>query len=400
MPGVRKRTGKDKVRSEPWIVWWKDETGKRRWKRGFTDKAKSLDLARTLDDQARAIQTGLVSLDEDRARKAQAGSMAEHLSDWAKVMTSKGDQVKHIKHFHGTVARLLDSAQVEQITDITADRIQAALAELRAQRSARTANHARTAVLAFLKWAWDDGRLLDLPRGLNKIRKFPEGDAARKYVRGVLTWSQLQQLIGVVAAQGTKIVTRRARDKTPTGTMTGPDRASVYLVAMATGFRADELASLTPGDFRLDDPTGPYVRLRAGHSKRGKRSGQDDIQPLPPGLAQDLTRYLTGRPKDKPIWALPEKTAQMIRADLALAGLEGIDQAGGRIDFHALRHSFVTHLVASGLNPKIVQQLARHSQISLTMDRYTHIAQDDVRKAMTDDLTRAIDGPTDVMPID
>jgi len=41
-------------------------------------------------------------------------------------------------------------------------------------------------------------------------------------------------------------------------------------------------------------------------------------------------------------------------------------------DFHALRHTFITNLANSGVHPKVAQALARHSTITLTMDRYTH----------------------------
>ena len=41
-------------------------------------------------------------------------------------------------------------------------------------------------------------------------------------------------------------------------------------------------------------------------------------------------------------------------------------------DFHALRHSFVTLLADGGVHPKTAQDLARHSDINLTMNRYTH----------------------------
>lgn len=47
-------------------------------------------------------------------------------------------------------------------------------------------------------------------------------------------------------------------------------------------------------------------------------------------------------------------------------------------DFHSLRHQFITDLVASGANPKIAQTLARHSTITLTMDRYTHVGLHDL----------------------
>ena len=63
--------------------------------------------------------------------------------------------------------------------------------------------------------------------------------------------------------------------------------------------------------------------------------------------------------------------ADMLRADLAAARIE-IDPDRGQVCFHSLRHSFGTMLAASGVHPKTAQTLMRHSDINLTMSRYTH----------------------------
>jgi hypothetical protein len=41
-------------------------------------------------------------------------------------------------------------------------------------------------------------------------------------------------------------------------------------------------------------------------------------------------------------------------------------------DFHANRHTFITNLGRTGVSPKTIQQLARHSDIRLTLDVYSH----------------------------
>ncbi|MBU4270781.1 MAG: tyrosine-type recombinase/integrase [Planctomycetes bacterium] len=46
---------------------------------------------------------------------------------------------------------------------------------------------------------------------------------------------------------------------------------------------------------------------------------------------------------------------------------------GRVVDYHSLRHGFITYLVTANVPPKVAQMLARHSTISLTMDRYTHL---------------------------
>src|SRR5262249_13411612 len=63
------------------------------------------------------------------------------------------------------------------------------------------------------------------------------------------------------------------------------------------------------------------------------------------------------------------------QADLVAAGIPyAIDGPNGPLfaDFHSLRHTFITNLANGGVHPKTAQTLARHSTITLTMDRYSH----------------------------
>jgi Site-specific recombinase XerD len=44
-----------------------------------------------------------------------------------------------------------------------------------------------------------------------------------------------------------------------------------------------------------------------------------------------------------------------------------------KIRFHDLRHSTATLLLSQGVHPKVVQELLGHSQISMTLDTYSHV---------------------------
>jgi integrase len=52
--------------------------------------------------------------------------------------------------------------------------------------------------------------------------------------------------------------------------------------------------------------------------------------------------------------------------------------------FHDLRHSAATLLLAMGIHPKVVQELLGHSQISTTMNLYSHVLPSMQRDAMND----------------
>lgn len=43
------------------------------------------------------------------------------------------------------------------------------------------------------------------------------------------------------------------------------------------------------------------------------------------------------------------------------------------IRFHDLRHSTATLLLSGGVHPKIVQEILGHSEISMTLDTYSHV---------------------------
>ena len=58
------------------------------------------------------------------------------------------------------------------------------------------------------------------------------------------------------------------------------------------------------------------------------------------------------------------------------------DDAGRYADFHALRHTFISNLASGGVHPKTAQALARHSTITLTMDRYSHVRRAELAPAL------------------
>ncbi len=136
--------------------------------------------------------------------------------------------------------------------------------------------------------------------------------------------------------------------------------------------------------FDLDSDL-PAVTVAAAYSKRRR----DDRQPLPPDLVPALRSWIAEKAPGRPLWGhLTKHTADMIRHDLAAAGIAYRDDNGRVADFHSLRGTYISLIVSGGASVKTAQTLARHSTPSLTIGIYA--------KASVHDLAGAVESLPDV----
>ncbi len=227
-------------------------------------------------------------------------------------MESKGCDPKHVRSTRTYIERVLKLAGIERIADLTPSAVMQAVAALKADElSARAVNAYLTAAKSLSRWLKRDGRAPDYT--LETLAKFNEQadrrrDPPRPDTRG-----------GRQSHQG-----RRAGPEA--GGLTGPERARLYDLALGTGFRADELATLTPERFALDaDP--PTVTVQAAYAKNGKEA----IQPIAVALADRLRHWLSRKAPGKPVFdGMTERTAEMLRVNLEAAGIPLRDCHGDR----------------------------------------------------------------------
>ncbi len=344
-----------------WYVEYRDAQGIVRRVPGYTDRAATAQLAAELERQAAREQSGLV----DRFVEHRKRPLAEHLGDYAKHLA--GCSPHHVATVLPRVRKVLTGCRFTFWPDLSASAVQGFLAELRAAgKSVQTCNFYLSAVKAFCRWAVRDGRAPD-----NPLAHVQGGNVRtdRRHDRRALSEPELRRLLDA------------ARSGPERFGMPGPLRALVYQVAVETGLRVAELRSLTWGSFELEaDP--PAVTVKAAYSKHRR----DDVLPLKASTAQTLTRWRAQSDDTdldhRPFGNLPDKTAVMLRADLTDAEIPYRDDSGRVADFHALRHTFISNLARGGVHPKLAQQLARHSTISLTMDRYTHTVVGELSDAL------------------
>jgi integrase len=377
-------------RGKVWYYRFVDADGIPHERKGCPDKRETEAMAAGCEAEAAKIKAGLIDPKALAFRGHEARPLSEHLDDWHRDMVARGKTGRHADQYLeragklGAIVRgvrladleprrtkeglaraavtLANSLKAAKLSDLTPDRIQAALAVLRdAGKSNQTANHYRAALRAFVRWTSDKGRLDANPMRGVKGFNFEEDI---RHERRSLTDSEFATL--VQTAQRGPVVWG----------MTGPLRAMAYRIAAATGFRADEIRSLTPEAFRLEGPE-PSVVLHASDTKNRRLADQ----PLPMALVSDLSDWLRGKPAGESVFPIHHETAKAIRVDLETAGIP-YETDEGVADFHSFRAYFVSALVRSGASIKEVQTLARHAKPQTTLNHYAKVSIRDLRGAV------------------
>jgi site-specific recombinase XerD len=313
----------------------------------------------------------------DRFAHHRRAPLPQHIEAFREHLKAKGRDGRYVKE---TIDRLkIVTAHCTRLEHVTADRVNACLNELARQgrgnlkkkkrgAAPTTRNSYLTAAKSFCQWCVRTRRLPDNP--LAHLSKLNEQVDVRRE-RRTLTAAEIGTLIDTTD-KSTEIVRELA----------GPDRAMLYLVAVNTGYRASELASLTSRSLLLE-ANPPMIVVEAEFSKRRR----EEAQPIPTWLADRLRTWLAKRPAQEtlfveldgqPLWpgSWRRHAAEMLREDLEAAGIEYRDAADGVFDFHSFRHQYISTLANSKPIP-VAQRLARHSTSKLT-DRYTHVALHDI----------------------
>ncbi|CAN5781230.1 hypothetical protein BH23PLA1_BH23PLA1_41460 [soil metagenome] len=373
MASVFKKARDRSRKGSAWYIAYSDEQGRRRMVKGCSDKAATEAMARKLESEAELRRRGVIDAKADAYAKHEARPLADHLADFKADLLARGNTPKHAALFSERARRVAKLAKAERLSDLAPARIQATLSALRDEgRSLATCNHHRAAIRAFSRWAWKDGRLRD--DALVGVAGFNARED-RRHDRRTLGMDDLVRLIRV-AHEGPKY--RR---------MTGPARALCYRLAVASGLRYAEIQSTTPASFDLGDR--PTVTVAAGYTKNREPA----TLPLPRELADDLASYLAGLAPEAPAFPLPGRGADMLKPDLAAAGIPYRDEAGRVFDFHSLRCQLATLADQAGVSPRVVQQMMRHSTLELT-GRYTRPRAVDLENAARSLPTLRPEAPT------
>lgn len=168
---------------------------------------------------------------------------------------------------------------------------------------------------------------------------------------------------------------------------------TLYKLLLATGCRISEALALEWSDIDLDNALVHITKTLNRHKQTNSPKSKSSIRTLDidQGTVKMLKEYK--RRQTKEAWKIGQREkvvfsdfindypcsqalADRLRRRLRKLGLPNIL-------FHGLRHTHASLLLNSGIPYKELQHRLGHSQISMTMDIYSHLSKESAKKAVS-----------------
>lgn len=240
---------------------------------------------------------------------------------YRRSMIDRGRSARHAKETAIQCRRVCVAGKIETIAELSEERVVRGIARLRRRRPGRegneqlstsTGNHYRNSLRGFSRWLYQSRQLAE-----HVLARMPEfRGEEKKRCRRELSIDDVEKLLAA-AERGPRVEG-----------MSGPDRAWMYRIALATGLRRGEISSLRPSSF-IFEPAAAFVVCEANFSKRRRK----ELQPLNAKIVDALNAWLATRPPADLVWPVTKasggaerKTSKMIASDLKRAGIPYRDE--------------------------------------------------------------------------
>jgi len=365
MAGVWQTFDKNGKPHPKWKFWYKDWQGKKANGTGTDDKEETLEQALMLEEKdaklRRRIHLGLCEAptSAEIAKPRQVSEVIDEYLEQGNANGGRGGRPWGAGHARMRKTHLKfwrEHLGLKTIADLSTGfypRVEKTLRKLKSDGAAgKTVQNKSEAIHAFCLWAKKSGYLsVDPLDGLNRFDTTPQEK------RGTLLSAQIPAVLNASCDH----------------------HRLLYEVAISTGLRVGELAAL---QVKHLDVKRCGLTLEASWTKN-RKSG---FQPLPRSLLTKLKTWVTsGRAQslytmhkeprqrpypDNPLLFVPGHPARELARDMDRAK---VTAWGGKVDFHALRHTFVTLLHDAGASFAEARVLARHAAQGLTDGVYTHV---------------------------
>ena len=301
---------------------------------GCKDETAARAVLASLEKRAEKVRSGIISTTEDRMSEHQHTPLTEHLAEYIASLKAAGRAKSHYTGTKHLVQRVIDELTLRRLADIQAEAVERWLGQQSTGQPGKTAMSARTrnsyliALRSFCNWCVERDRL-----PFNSLAKLDRADerSDRRRERRALSEAELSRLL-IVARLRPLAEFGRETIKTPTDETATPqkrkraswklkplafdelntavevarerlkdnptflaqqerlgvERALAYKVAVTTGLRRGELASLTIGQLDIDS-NFPHIVLKAADEK----NRQGNSIPLRRDVADELREWVS-----------------------------------------------------------------------------------------------------------
>jgi integrase len=246
-------------------------------------------------------------------REAAQSPLLDLVSEYVKELTILGRSADHLRHVDKRLCRLVRECHWTRLAEVTPASFQAWRKE-QATKAPKTLNEYLATLSAFWTWLRKQSRVPANPfelvertdtRGKERIRRRALSDAQSARLLQVAGKNQL-----------------------------------AYMLPLCAGLRRNEAQTLRWSDLVLCD-TGGLLCLHAAVNKNRK----EQALPLHHELARALQEQKPGNCNAGDlvlVHGVPK--IKEFRQDLEKAGIAFLDERGYRMDYHALRTTFITRL--------------------------------------------------------
>lgn len=324
------------IERRSWYIAYEGPDGRRITVKGYADKEATEQLARDKERLVGRIKAGLATVEMDKLGTSFAEALDLYIAD----LKAQGRDSMYVYNCHKRLDKLAsDCGWATPALVRAGDFIRWRSANSPA-KGGRTLNQYLETLRTFLGWCVTNRFVEGAP--LAGVGKADESDKRRR--RRGLPAEWLARLLAAAP----------------------PYRRLVYLMAMKTGLRKDELRQLQWGDVTLTGPR-PCILFR-GTCNKARR---EDMVPLDDEVALALAAH---KPKDAKasdrvfLEGMPKLATY--QRDLDRAGIPYRDEQGRQADFHALRMSYNMLLAREGVSVRAAMALMRHVDIRLTTKAY------------------------------
>ncbi|MCX5213134.1 site-specific integrase [Kitasatospora sp. NBC_00240] len=341
-------------------------------------RARKFVYGATWDECDRARQE---LVDRDRqgiATPTRSARLSEWLPYWLEhfiqPQRKRTTQAKYETHVRLYLVPLLGSKGLESLSPRD---VRTFLAKVTTQASAATAKEAHRVLRSALTAACRDELIV---RNVAMLVPPP-----RVTSREVTPWSLDQTLTFLSAGRQDPLY-------------------AAFVLAVALGMRRGEIVGLKWSEVDLENRVlvirEQVQRVRGELYADTTKSGKRRPVPLPRicvaalrwhRMRQAEIRRTAGEKWEESGYIFTTRTGRPIEPTNLYRSFVRVSESAGVpvIRLHDARHGCATLLVACGVPPRVVMEILGHSQIGLTMNVYTHVAQDTQRLAL-DNMDRLL----------